>query len=80
MPSRYFDPWQWRLYLLATGAARLRYEIFQIKRVRNYSEMAYDVVSFADITMSRYPGMRAECEAIVREFAEVAEQIGWKGR
>ena len=76
-PWRHFDSWQWRVYLLATGARLMRYEIYMVTR---RTATRYRVSDAQTITMTAYPDMRADVSDALRKFGSVARHIGWAGR
>lgn len=66
-PDRYLAGYSWRLYLRMFGAKRFRWNVFEI---RNLKERTYDVRATHRLEAFAYPGMSHDCEQLVADFRE----------
>jgi hypothetical protein len=73
----YFDElsrqWQWRLYLLATGASAIRYEAFQVRPPLK-DESAWRVCARQTYRQFAYAGMARDLAGAVEAFARAIDQ------
>lgn len=67
--DRYLDSYQWRIYLDLFGADTFQWNIFVAieSAPRNYL-----IRDFHNLTMHRYPGMRADVERALADFVRFA--------
>lgn len=66
-PERYLQGYQWRLYLEIFGADQFRWNVFEIAATEDPFE--WDVRSHHTLEQFRYPGMTADCERLIVDFA-----------
>lgn len=65
--ERYLTGYQWRLYLDIFGADHFRWNVFEIAETDD--PMTWEVTEQHTLEQFRYPGMAADCEALVQRFA-----------
>lgn len=70
-PDRYLSGYQWRLYLRMFGAKRFRWNVFEIKPLK---DRIYEVRATHRMEAFAYPGMDRDCEQLVAEFREFMER------
>lgn len=70
-PDGYLEGCQWRFYLDLFGADVFRWNVFEITPVRG-QEKTYQVKPPQLLEQCRYPGLRADCEALAQDFYEFA--------
>jgi len=69
-PDRYLADYKWRLYLEIFGAALFRWNVFEIAEAE--APGVYEVKAAHRLEQYRYPGMPADCEALVARFVRFA--------
>jgi len=69
-PERYLGGYQWRLYLEIFGADRFRWNVFEIAVADD--PLVWMVNAAHRLEQYRYPGMGADCEALVADLARFA--------
>lgn len=71
-PERYLAGYQWRLYLDIFGASQFRWNVFEISAGDEVG--AYEVRDMHRVEQFRYPGLEADCQAIVNRFARFVRE------
>lgn len=66
-PERYLTGYQWRLYLDIFGADHFRWNVFELRELEE--PMTYLVADSHRLEQFRYPGLEADCFALVSRFA-----------
>lgn len=66
-PERYLTGYQWRLYLDIFGADHFRWNVFELRELEE--PMTYLVSDSHRLEQFRYPGLEADCFALVSRFA-----------
>lgn len=80
--DRYLSGYQWRLYLDIFGAARFRWNIFEIVQVESTGQSdgfelpppEYEVFGQHRLERFRYPALEADCLALVTRFARFVRE------
>ena len=65
----YHQEWQWRAYMLMTGATSFQYQVFQLRDVKGGSK----VVDHASVTLHPYSGMVGDVRSATMAVAEFIE-------
>lgn len=65
-PERYIAGHQWRLYLDIFGCDVFKWNVFEMAE---REDCVYDVFALHSLEQYRYPGMQADCAALVGRFA-----------
>jgi hypothetical protein len=71
-PENYFDSYQWRAYLDAYSADIVEYMIFHAKDLGEDKGNQIIIKDVSPFRLYRYPGMRDDLIAGIREFVEFA--------
>lgn len=66
--------WQWKVYLLATGAQRIRYEVFRVRLPLRDAPDVWRITDRQTYRQYAYPGMREDVERAVDEFARLIDR------
>ena len=75
--ERYFHSWQWRVYLLATGAPTVTYETVQLAKV---NAREYRILRLRQFVFWPYAGMAGEVAEATSEFVALVRGLGWEGQ
>jgi hypothetical protein len=70
--ERYMTGYQWRLYLDIFGADHFRWNVFEIAAMDE--PKCYQVYAQHRLEQFRYPGMEADCLALVTRFARFVRE------
>lgn len=73
-PERYLTGYQWRLYLEIFGADHFRWNVFEIRQPDELEPLVWDVIDAHRLEQYRYPGMGADCAALVADLARFARE------
>ncbi len=70
-PERFMSGYQWRLYLDIFGADVFRWNVFEMSPVEadDMPANTWEVFAFHSLTQYRYPGLPADCQRLVDDFA-----------
>jgi hypothetical protein len=74
-PDRYLTGAQWRLYLDIFGADRFVWNVLEVQEaagIEGDPTIVYDVKAAHRLEQWRYPGLEADCQALVERFARFA--------
>ena len=72
--ERYAEGYQWRLYLEIFGANHFRWNVFIITAKGKKHPLVYRVKEAHRLEQFRYPGMEADCQALVERFARFVRE------
>jgi hypothetical protein len=70
--ERYMEGYQWRLYLDIFGADHFRWNVFEISAMDE--PKCYQVFGQHRLEQYRYPGLEADCQALVERFARFVRE------
>lgn len=70
--ERYNEGYQWRLYLDIFGADHFRWNVFEIAAMDE--PKCYQVFGQHRLEQWRYPGLAADCQALVERFARFVRE------
>lgn len=76
--DKYHDSWQWRVYLLASGYRRFRYDVFRLLESRR-TPGEFWVADQTDFECQAYPEMASEVAAGTAEWVEALLGLEAKG-
>lgn len=65
VPDTLLDSYQWRFYLLASGADVFQWNVFEIKAT---GDREYEAFDFHVLRQYRYPGLAEDCKRMLCEF------------
>lgn len=70
-PERFIGGYQWRLYLDIFGADVFRWNVFEMAPVEadDMPANTWEVFAFHQLSQYRYPGLHADCQSLVDDFA-----------
>lgn len=71
-PDRYLEGYQWRLYLDIFDADRFRWNVLEMSETDD--PKVWDVFAQHTLEQWRYPGLAADCHALVERFARLVRE------
>jgi hypothetical protein len=70
--ERYFEGYQWRLYLDIFGADVFRWNVFEVADTED--PMVWEVLSLHLLVQYRYPKLGEDCQNLVQRFARFVRE------